>query len=528
MNQLTRKQSLSQPALFILIILCSTISNSQLMADDFGQNINAANVLELQEMMTAGELNSENLTRYYLNRISRYDKHLKSIIAVNPMALNDARRLDEERRQGTVHGRLHGIPVIIKDNIESKEPIPTTAGSLALEHNVTGRDAAIVAKLRAAGAIILAKANLSEWANFRSERSSSGWSGIGGQVVNPYGINRSPCGSSAGTGAAIAAHLASTGVGTETNGSVVCPSSINNLVGIKPTVGLLSRSGIVPLSHSQDTAGPMTRTVTDAAVMLSIMDGYDSKDQITKRGRKYSDRDYTKNLNINGLQGKRIGVLRSSLGNHEAVNLLFDQSIATLRAEGAEIIDDLSLEGPDGFRKSTYDILLYEFKHDINQYLAGLPNEYNSLTLAKLIEFNERHADREMPYFKQEIFVKAQAKGDLNEKDYKDAVKLALKVTQKDGIDKLLAEHKLDALIASTVGPSWPIDKINGDPSSSGGYSTFSAVSGYPHITVPMGFVHGLPVGISFVAGAFSEPLLIEIAYDYEQASGHRRDPILD
>jgi amidase len=486
-----------------------------------------ASIDDLQNLMESGEMTSEEITRAHLERIEKLDGQLNSIIATNPDALTQARALDRERSEGRFRGPLHGIPILLKDNIESKDPMPTTAGSLALADNVTGRDAFVVARLREAGVVILGKTNLSEWANFRSERSSSGWSGAGGQTNNPYDVTRNPCGSSSGSGAAVAASFAAAALGTETNGSVVCPSTANGIVGFKPTVGLVSRTGIVPISHTQDTAGPMARSVADAVIMLSAMMGDDPTDPATVAATKAEDWSLLKNLRPDGLEGKRIGVVRSLAGFHEEVDRLLNVAIDDLQAAGATVVDDLAYEVMDELDDPAYEVLLYEFKHDLNAYFAGLPNAeaLPATTLEALIRFNERHRDREMPFFGQEIFLKSQAKGPLTEKAYVEALEM-VRNTSREGIDELLAEHNLDALIAPTGGPAWKTDRVTGDHFL-GGSSSHPARAGYPNITVPMGFVHGLPVGLSFFSTALSEPNLIEIAFAYEQSTGHRKPPSL-
>lgn len=472
----------------------------------------------LQERMASGELTAEAVTRHYLDRIEARNGELRAVIAVDPTALDQARALDAERAERGPRGTLHGIPVLLKDNIETRDQ-PTTAGSLALEDNHTGRDAPLVANLRAAGAVILGKANLSEWANFRSERSSSGWSAVGGQGRNPHDPTRSPCGSSSGSAAAVAAGLAPLAVGTETNGSIVCPASANGIVGLKPTVGLVSRTHVVPISHNQDTAGPMARSVAGAVSLLEAMSGVDEHDPATQRAWGRHHRRLAEHLLDDGLRGKRIGVVRSEAGFHGEVDALLEQAIVAMRDAGAEIVDDLRFVRPEGFSNATYEILLYEFKHDLNAYLAGLLDEaLSDLTLEKLIAFNKRHADREMPWFGQEIFEKARAKGPLTEEVYRDALALARQATRQDGIDALVREHDLDALIAPTGAPAWKIDLINGDHSI-GGSSTYPAVAGYPNITLPMGDVYGMPVGLSIFGPAFSEPALIETAHGFEQVA---------
>lgn len=458
-----------------------------------------------------------------VERIDRWNGELNAVIAVNERAGKQALELDRERLSGELRGPLHGVPVLIKDNIETRE-MATTAGSLALENNRTGRDAAVVARLRERGLVILGKANLSEWANFRSERSSSGWSAIGGQARNPYDTTRSPCGSSSGSAVAVAAGMVALAVGTETNGSVICPSSVNGIVGIKPTVGLVSRRGIVPISHSQDTAGPMAANVRDAAYLLTEMAAYDSADSASPEGAVYFERNYSTALRASGLKGKRIGVVRSLAGFHEDVDLALERALEDMRTGGAEIVDDLSFpDYPEGFGGQAYDVLLYEFKHDLNRFLAELPGPAGGLTLQKLIEFNQEQAGAEMKWFRQEIFLKSQEKEGLDSGEYREALKL-VQTFSRESIDKLLDEHDLDALVSPSNTPAWKIDLVVGDRWL-GSSSSFPARAGYPHITVPMGYVHGLPAGLSFYGTAFSELVLIEAAYAYEQISRRARPP---
>ena len=487
---------------------------SDAVSSDMAAMIASATILELQEAMQEGTLSAEQLTQFFLDQIAAKNDRLRAVIAVNPQALEKARALDEERAAGNVRGDLHGIPILLKDNIETIEQ-PTTAGSLALASNITNRDAFVAAQLREAGAIFIGKANLSEWANFRSERSSSGWSGVGGQTRNPHNTIKSPCGSSSGSGSGVAGLLAVAALGTETNGSVVCPSAINGIVGIKPSIGLVSRHGIVPISHSQDTAGPMARSVTDAAILLDAMVGYDDADDVTMAAQEQGAPDYTAALDPDGLQGKRIGVVRSALGYHEGVDGLFEKAVASIAGAGATIVDSLSLERYSGMGGDTYNILLYEFKADLNAYFAGLPNDLDTLTLESLIQFNEDNEAREMPYFKQEIFEKSNAKGPLTDAAYQEALQRAQEAT-RNGIDNLLQEYNLDAIIGPSYSAAWSIDLVNGDHFL-GGFSTFAAVAGYSHITVPMGKLHGLPVGLSFVSTAFAEPDLIALAHGFEQ-----------
>jgi amidase len=482
---------------------------------------------ELQDGMKSGRWTARSIAESYLGRIDALDKHgptVNAIIELNPEALTIADAMDRERKAGHVRGPLHGIPVVIKDNIDTADRMATSAGSLALAENHATRDAFIVARLREAGAVILGKTNLSEWANFRSTHSTSGWSGRGGLTKNPYVLDRNACGSSSGTGAAIAANLAAIGIGTETDGSVVCPSSASGLVGIKPTLGLISRAGIIPIAHSQDTSGPMARTVRDAAILLGILTGADERDPITRSSRTKGHADYTRFLDANGLKGARIGVARQYLGFNDATDRLMKEAIALIASLGATIIDPANIETNGKFDATENDVLQYEFKTDINKYLAGAPAAVKSRTLADLIKFNEEHRAQEMPYFGQEIFEQSEKRGPLTEKKYIDALAKNHHLSRTEGIDATLAKHKLDAIIAPTGSPVWSTDLINGDHFT-GGYSSASAVAGYPHITVPAGLAFGLPVGLSFFAGAWSEPALIKFAYAFEQAAKGRSKP---
>jgi amidase len=466
---------------------------------------------------------SERWVLESLRRIERWDDRLNSVTALNPDALATARSLDTERRDGSLRSPLHGVPVLVKDNIETRE-LPTTAGSLALHGVAAGRDAALIGRLRDAGLVILGKTNLSEWANFRSERSSSGWSAVGGQTRNPHDPTRSPCGSSSGSGAAVAAGLVPLAVGTETNGSIICPAAVNGIVGIKPTVGLVSRRGIVPISHSQDTAGPMAASVRAAAELLTVMAAPEPGDPATPDDSVLFEREYARHLDPRGLQGKRIGVVRSLAGFHEGVDAAFDRALRDLGAAGAVIVDDLAFPPyPEDFQQAAYDVLLHEFKHDLNAYLAGLPGPAGQLTLGGLIRFNEAEAEREMKWFQQEIFIKAQATAGLDAAPYVEASQ-QVRAFSRAAIDDLLEQHDLDLLVSPSNTPAWKIDLVVGDRWL-GSSSSMPARAGYPHVTVPMGFVHGLPVGLSFYSGAFSEPTLIEAAYAYEQTSRRARPP---
>ena len=488
-----------------------------------------ATVADLQQQMQAGTLSSRALVQAYLDRIAALDHAgpgLNSIIELNPDALKDAAALDAERKAGKIRGPLHGIPILLKDNIDAV-PMVNSAGSLALADNHPRTDAALVARLRAAGAVILGKTNLSEWANFRSNHASSGWSGRGGQTRNPYVLDRNPCGSSAGTGTAVAANLASVGVGTETDGSVLCPASMTGLVGIKPTLGLVSRSGIIPLAHSQDTAGPMARSVADAAVLLSAMAGTDANDPATTDSAAHAT-DYTRFLQPGALVGKRIGVVRQLAGIEPNADRALEQAIATLKAQGATIIDPVEVPNINALGADEFTVLLYEFKHDIAAYLAHA--NVGPKTLADLIAFNNAHADRELPWFGQELFEQAQAKGPLSDRAYLDAQARARRHAGPEGIDLALKAHQLDALLAPSWGPAFPTDPllgdhvVSGDPTI-GGVSQLAAVAGYPSITVPAAMAHGLPVDIVFMGTRWSEPTLIAIAYGFEQASHARQPP---
>src|SRR5437588_1284820 len=482
---------------------------------------------DLQSGMSSGRYTSHSITRKYLDRIDDIDKRgpaINSVIECNPDALSIATELDRERKAGRLRGPLHGIPVLIKDNIDTHDRMTTTAGSLAMAGSIPPQDSTVAKKLREAGAVIIGKTNLSEWANFRSSHSSSGWSGRGGQTKNPYVLDRNPCGSSSGTGAAVAANLVAIGVGTETDGSVVCPSNANSLVGIKPTLGLISRAGIIPIAHNQDTAGPMCRTVTDAAILLSALAGTDARDEVTKGSVGKTLADYTKFLDTNGLKGARIGVHRKGFGFNDAVDKLMTDCLDIMKKRGAVLIDPADIPTAGKFDDSELEVLLYEFKADLNSYLASLGPRAPVKSLKEIIDFNEQYRDREMPYFGQDLFTKAQAKGPLTEKAYRDALAKNHRMSRKEGIDLVMDKNKLDAIIAPTGGPAWTTDWINGDHFT-GGYSTASAVAGYPHITVPAGYVRGLPVGISFFGRAWSEATLIKFAYAFEQATKARRAP---
>jgi len=490
--------------------------------------LNEVSVAQLQEGMASGRYTSRRLVELYLQRIAQIDAagpRLHSVIETNPDALTIADALDAERKAKGARGPLHGIPVLIKDNIDTGDKMLTTAGSLALVGAPAPRDAFVVERLRAAGVVILGKTNLSEWANIRSTRSTSGWSARGGLVKNPYVLDRNPCGSSSGTGSAIAANLAAVGVGTETDGSVVCPSSVAALVGIKPTIGLVSRSGIIPIAHSQDTAGPMTRTVTDAAVLLNAMAGADPRDASTSSAPAARE-DYTAALKTNALRGARIGVARSQyFGYSTQADALIERAIADMKAQGATIVDPADIPTAARLDACEIEVLLYELKADLNAYLATRGTAAAASTLRDLIAFNERERAREMPYFGQELFIRAETKGPLTAPEYVAASTLCRRLAREQGIDAVMTMHQLDALVAPTLGPAWPTDLLNGDHIT-GSSSTPAAVAGYPSITVPAGSIGELPIGILFFGRAWSESRLISLAFAYEQASKHRKPPL--
>ena len=472
--------------------------------------IASAQTVDLEEATIAGlqRFSARELTERYLARIREVDPALRSIIEINPDALAIAAELDRSPKRGP----LHGMPVLIKDNVDTADKMHTTAGSLALADAPTPRDAAIVERLRAAGAVILGKTNLSEWANFRSTRSVSGWSGRGGQTHNPYALDRNPCGSSSGSGAAVAANLCAVAVGTETDGSIVCPSSMNGVVGIKPTVGLLGGRGIIPISHSQDTAGPMARTVRDAAILLGAL----------AEGPR-AQPDYTKFLSPDGLRGARLGVARKFYDLGPDVQKLMEGCLTQMKHMGATLVDPADLPSFGKYDSNENIVLQYEFKNDLNAYLEA---RKTGLTLEKLIAFNDQHRPEEMPYFEQEIFIQSQQRGSLNDVSYLSALSGNRRLARAEGIDAVIKKQKVDAIVAPTAGPAWLIDWVTGDHDT-GGCSSPAAIAGYPHITVPAGFVHGLPVGISFFGTAWSEPVLLRIAYAFEQASKARRPPRL-
>ncbi|HCW07919.1 MAG TPA: amidase [Cytophagales bacterium] len=487
--------------------------------------LNEITVDELQQKMKSGELTSRKITEMYLQRIESIDKNgpkINSVIEINPEALAIAEAMDAERTSGKVRSALHGIPILIKDNIDTADKMMNTAGSIALEGNFPAQDSFIVKRLREAGAVLLGKTNLSEWANFRSTKSTSGWSSRGGQTKNPYVLDRNPSGSSSGSGAAVAANLCAIAIGTETDGSIISPASNCGAVGIKPTVGLWSRSGIIPISHTQDTAGPIARSVKDAAFLLGACTGVDDRDMATKRSEGKFSTDYTSFIDKKGLKGKRLGFEKGFLKGHVLIDELLAKAMDQLKNQGAEIIEIEGLKKLEEYGKDEYTVLLYEFKTDLNKYLSTAKGKVKSLK--DLIEFNKQNEAKAMPWFKQEILEQSEAKGDLSSKEYLEALNRLLKVT-RDTINKTMDDHQLDAICWPSNGPASCIDWVNGDYSTGYGFTSPAAVAGYPHITVPMGFVGGLPVGLSFFGREFSEGKLISVAYAYEQASMNRKAP---
>jgi len=479
---------------------------------------------DIHQQMESKQLTSEQLVQFYLQRIADFDDkghQLNSVVQLNKNALDQAKALDRYFLKSGFKGSMHGIPVLLKDNIDTTDGMANTAGSAALAKNFPEDDAFLVKHLKAQGAIILGKTNLSEWANFRSTASSSGWSGLYGQSKNPYDTTTSPCGSSAGSGVAAAANFATVTIGTETDGSVTCPAAMNGIVGIKPTLGTVSRDGIIPIAHSQDTAGPMARNVTDAVILLTAMVKADKDDQDVVS----SNIDYLSHLKLDGVKGKRIGIARNLMGYHKGLDKVFEQAIIDLKQQGAIIVDETNFENSEQWGEAEFEVLLYEFKDELNKYLAktddGIPK-----SLSEMIEYNKKNADIEMKYFGQEIFLMAQAKGHITDKTYLEALAKAKKLTQEQGIDALLEKHNLDLIIAPTTGPAWKTDWVNGDHYL-GAASSAAAISGYPHITLPMGYVHGLPVGLSMFSGKLQEGGLIEAAFGYEQATKHRVAPKL-
>ena len=499
--------------------------------------LNEITIRELQDGMKSGRFTARSIAEQYLARIESMDRPDKdksgndrrqpavnSLLELNPDALAIADGLDQERKQKGPRGPLHGIPVLIKDNLDTSDKMNTTAGSLALMGARPSKDSFMARKLREAGAVILGKTNLSEWANIRSSHSTSGWSGRGGQTKNPYVLDRNPCGSSSGSGAAVAANFCTVAIGTETDGSIVCPSSANGIVGIKPTVGLTSRAGIIPISHSQDGAGPMARTVSDAAILLGALAGVDPDDSATAGSQGKSYTDYTRFLDPNGLKGAKIGVVRKYYGFHDGVDALMNTAIEEMKRAGATVVDPADIATIGKFDESELLVFLYELKADLNNYLARLGPAAPVHTLKDIIDFNERNKEKEMPYFGQDLFLKAEAKGPLTTKEYLDALEKNHQLSRTQGIDAIMDKFQLDALVAPTGGPAWITDLVDGDHFA-GGSSSAAAVAGYPNINVPAGFFFGLPVGISFFGRAWSEPTLIKLAYSFEQATKFRKPP---
>jgi amidase len=484
-------------------------------------------ISDLQNGMKSGKLTTRSLVEKYSARIAEIDKQgpaINSILELNPDALSIADALDQERKAKGPRGPMHGVPVLIKDNIDTADRMMTTAGSLALVGSKPLQDSYVAQKLRSAGAVILGKTNLSEWANIRSSHSTSGWSGRGGLTKNPYALDRNPCGSSSGTGAGISANLCAVGIGTETDGSIVCPSSSNGLAGIKPTVGLVSRGGIIPISHSQDGAGPMCRTIRDAAILLGALTGVDPRDSATAGSQGKSFTDYSQFCDPNGLKGARIGVARKYFGFSEAVDALMEQSLDAMKKQGATLVDPADIETLGKFDESELLVFMYELKADLNSYLAGLGPNAPVRTLKDIIDFNDRNRQKEMPYFGQDLFLKAEAKGPLTEKAYLDALDKNRQLARTEGIDATMDKNRLDAMVAPTGGPAWLTDLVNGDHVA-GGSSNAAAVAGYPNINVTAGFISGLPVGISFFGRAWSEPTLIRLAFAFEQTIKARQAP---
>ena len=484
-------------------------------------------ISQLADGMSSGKYTARAIAEKYLARIEAIDRHgpaLNSVIEINPDALEIAEKLDAERKEKGARGPLHGIPILLKDNLDTADKMMTTAGSLALVGSKPSKDSFVVQRLRAAGAVILGKTNLSEWANIRSTHSTSGWSGRGGQTKNPYALDRNPCGSSSGSGAAVSANLCVAAIGTETDGSIVCPANANGVVGIKPTVGLTSRTGIIPISHTQDGAGPLARTVRDAAIVLGTMVGVDAEDAASSLSQGKGLNDYTKFLDPKGLNGARIGVVRKYFGFSDSVDRLMEGSLSVLKSQGAVLVDPVEIETLGKFDESEFTVFLYELKTNLNKYLERLGPSAPVKNLREVIAFNEKNRDKEMPFFGQDIFVHSEAKGPLLEKEYVDALAKNRLLARAEGIDAVMDKHKLDALVAPTGNPAWPTDLVNGDHSG-GGSSNAAAVAGYPNINVPAGNLWGLPVGLSFFGRAWSEPTLIRLAYAFEQATKARITP---
>ncbi|MEQ8363409.1 MAG: amidase [Cyclobacteriaceae bacterium] len=517
------KNAIASLLIIGLAISCEPQSGHDSPQNDFSYE--EFDIAQLQRGYKNGEYTIQDITQGYLDRINAMDKNgpqLNSIIQVNPDAMEIAKALDEELKNGTSRGSLHGVPIVLKDNIDTHDKMETTAGSRALLGSHPLQDSFVAQKLREAGAVIIGKANLSEWANFRGEMSSSGWSGVGGQAKNPYDITRNPCGSSAGSGVAVSANLTMLAIGTETNGSIVCPSTANGIVGIKPTVGLVSRSGIIPISFTQDTAGPMARTVRDAAICLGALVGVDPNDSKTQDGNRKEFTDYTQFLKEDGLKGKRIGLYMAPMGRNNKVDKVMHQAIDYIKSQGAEVIEIPKI-GVDEVGKWSFEIMLFEYKDGLNKYFKSLGPDAKIKSLEDLIAFNKKDSV-ELRFYNQRYLEMALEKSGLDSDEYKQTLEKMLRGTREEGIDRVMNDHNLDAIIAPTGGPAWKTDWTNGD-SGHIGSSSPAARSGYPNITVPMGFIEGLPVGISFFGRAWSEPLLLEMAYAYEQGTHHRKAP---
>ena len=511
--------------LIVCMIACKTPAINQVQKVTDNSWIEELTINKLQQGYKDGKYKVKDIVKIYLDRINEIDKNgpkLNATIIVNPDAMAIAEEMDKEMASGKSHGALFGVPVILKDNIDTHDKMPTTAGATALRNSFPAIDSYVAKKLRESGAIIIAKANLSEWANFRAKMSSSGWSGIGGQTRNPYVLDRNPCGSSSGSGVAVSANLCMLAIGTETNGSIVCPSNNNGIVGIKPTVGLLSRSGIVPISFTQDTPGPMGRTVEDVAIALGALTGVDSSDSktVASQGKYFTD--YSKFLKKDGLKHKRIGLIKKSMGFSDKVDTLMNKAIAYIKSSGAEVVN---IEFPKvaDYEDASFTVMLYEFKDGLNKYFASHNSDSHISNIKQLIEYNKSDSI-ELRYFDQNLLEQADKKGDLNSEEYIKALATMTKATREDGIDKVMNTNKLDAIIAPTGSPAWKTDLLLGDHFV-GGSSSLAAISGYPAITVPMGFIDNLPVGITFFGKAWNEPLLLEIAYSYEQGTKHRKAP---
>ena len=507
----------------ILLIACQPAKDESVSADTHAY-LEEITIRQLHQGYREGKYTITTVVKDYLARIDAIDKNgpkINSVICINPEALQIAEQLEKEWKEGKIRGPLHGIPIILKDNIDTHDKMPNTAGAIVLRNSFPARDSWVAQKLRAAGAVIIAKANLSEWANFRADMSSSGWSGVGGQTRNPYVLDRNPCGSSSGSGASVAASLCAIAIGTETNGSIVCPANNNGIVGLKPTVGLISRSGIIPISFTQDTPGPMGRTVEDVAIALGALAGNDTADSKTLNPEAIFHTDYTRFLKADGLKGKRIGLLKDIAGYHARVDTLMKKTVAYLKSQGAEVIEIDEPVGK-GAGQPSFQVLLYEFKDGLNKYFAGLSNAPVK-DLQQLIEFNKKDSV-ELRYFDQKLLEMAQAKGDLETPEYKESLAAMHKATREEGIDKVMAKYSLDALMAPTGSPAWKTDLIDGDHFM-GGSSSAAAIAGYPSIAVPMGLIDELPVDVSFFGKAWSEPVLLEIAYAYEQGTKHRKAP---